>query len=120
MTRTAGLKLLIVDDHAPMRQTLRALLSPIASDIHEASDGNQAICLFAEQQPDWVLMDVQMKPVNGLDATRTIRRRFPTARIVIVTQHDDADLRAEAAMAGACAYVLKDNLAALIKLLARE
>src|SRR5262245_32561371 len=96
-----------------MRRTLRALLSPLASDIHEATDGGQAVRLFAEQQPDWVVMDVQMKPVNGLEATRAIRRRFPAARIVIVTQYDDPDLLVEAAAAGACAYILKDNLAAL-------
>jgi DNA-binding NarL/FixJ family response regulator len=116
--RSAGLKLLIADDNEPMRQTLRALLSPIASDIREATDGEQAERLFAEQQPDWVVMDVQMKPVNGLAATRAIRRRFPSARVVIVTHCDDSELRAEAARAGACAYVLKDDLAALPQLLA--
>ncbi len=120
MTRTAGYTFLIADDHAPMRQTLRALLSPIASDIHEATDGGQAVRVFAEALPDWVVMDVQMKPVNGLAATRAIRSRFPAARIVIVTQYDDADLRAEAAAAGACAYVLKDDLGALTQMLARE
>ena len=120
MTQTAGLRLLIADDHAPMRQTLRALLSPIASDIQEATDGGQAVRMFAEALPDWVVMDVQMKPVNGLAATRAIRNFFPTAKIVIVTQHDDADLRAEATAAGACAYVLKDDLASLTQLLARE
>jgi len=120
MTQSAGYKFLIADDHAPMRQTLRALLSPIASDILEATDGGQAVRLFAETMPDWVLMDVQMKPINGLAATRAIRSRFPDARIVIVTQYDDSDLRAEATAAGACAYVLKDDLGALTQLLARE
>jgi CheY-like chemotaxis protein len=118
MTQAAGFKLLIADDHAPMRQTLRALLAPLARDIHEAIDGGHAVRLFNEQQPDWVVMDVQMKPMNGLEATRAIRRRYPAARIVIVTQYDDADLKAAAAAAGACAYVLKDNLAALTQILA--
>jgi DNA-binding NarL/FixJ family response regulator len=120
MTRAAGFKLLIADDHAPMRQTLRALLAPMAGAIHEAADGGQAVRLFIEQEPDWVVMDVQMKPVNGLAATRAIRSRFPGARIVIVTQYDDADLRAEAARAGAFAYVLKDDLATLTQIISRE
>ena len=117
MTRTAALKVLIADDHAPMRQTLRALLAPMASAIGEATDGAEALRLYAEQLPDWVIMDIQMKPVNGLAATHAIRDRFPAARIVIVTQYDDAQLRAEAARAGACAYVLKDDLAALTRLI---
>src|SRR5436190_20023760 len=109
MTRTAALNLLIADDHAPMRQTLRALLSPLASEIREVTDGAQATRLFTEQPSDWVIMDVRMRPVGGLAATRAIHQRFPGARIVILTQHDDADLRAEAAKAGACAYLLKDD-----------
>jgi DNA-binding NarL/FixJ family response regulator len=117
MTRIAALKVLIADDHAPMRQTLRALLAPIANAIGEATDGAEAVRLYAEQQPDWVIMDIRMKPVNGLVATHAIRDRFPTARIVIVTQYDDVQLRAEAARAGACAYVLKDDLAALTRLI---
>jgi CheY-like chemotaxis protein len=115
VTRAAALTFLIVDDYAPMRQTLRALLSPIASAIREATDGAEAMRLFTEEQSDWVIMDIQMKPVSGLEATRTIRARFPAARIIIVTQYDDSDLRAEAARAGACAYLLKDDLAALIR-----
>ena len=117
MTRAADWKLLIVDDHALMRQTLRALLSPLAGDIREAADGAEAVKRFVEQQPDWVIMDIQMKPVGGLAATRAIRRRFPTARIVMVTQHDDADLHAEAIQAGACACFLKENLAAVTRFL---
>jgi len=117
MTGTAARKVLIADDHAGMRQTLRILLSPMASDIREATDGGEAVLLYVSHHPDWVIMDIQMKPIGGLAATRAIRERFPTARIVILTQYDDADLRAEAAKAGACAYVLKDDLAALTRLI---
>jgi len=120
MIRPAGLKLLIADDHAPMRQTLRAILSPLAGAILEASDAMEAVRLYAEQQPDWVIMDLRMGPVGCLTATRTIRGRFPAARIVILTHYDDPELRAEAAQAGACAYVLKDNLPALTRLLASD
>ncbi len=120
MTPTAALKLLIADDHAEFRQTLGAMLSPVAGEIREAANGAEAVRIFAEQQPDWVIMDIQMKPVGGLAATREIRRRFPDARIVIVTQYDDAELRAEAAEAGACAYLLKDQLESLRQRLMSE
>lgn len=96
------------------------MLSPLAGAILEATDGAQAVRIYAEQQPDWVMMDIQMRPVGGLEATRAIRERFPAARIVMVTHYDDPALRAEAAQAGACAYVLKDNLAALTRLLAPD
>jgi DNA-binding NarL/FixJ family response regulator len=118
MTPGATLKVLVADDHAPMRQILHALLASVAGEIIEAGDGAAAVRLFAESRPDWAILDIQMKPVGGLAAAREIRRRFPTARIVIVTQYDDADLREEAARAGACAYVLKDDLRQLPAILA--
>jgi two-component system response regulator DegU len=120
MVRTVALKFLIADDHTAMRQTLRALLAPFASAIGEATNGSEAVGLYTEQQPDWVIMDIQMKPVGGLAATRAIRARFPAARVIIVTQYDDVGLRAEAADAGACAYFLKDDLSALTQLLSAE
>jgi DNA-binding NarL/FixJ family response regulator len=56
------------------------------------------------------LMDLRMKPVDGLRATAEIKARLPEIRVIIVSQDDDAGLRAKAARAGACAYVLKENL----------
>ena len=79
-------------------------------DASPAGDGGEAIALCATERPDWVLMDVRMKPIDGLRATAAIKARFPETRIAIVTQYDDAELRAEAARAGARAYVLKENL----------
>jgi DNA-binding NarL/FixJ family response regulator len=104
------MKYLIVDDHAPTRRTLRDLLATAEDDVREASDGSQAALAYEEQQPDWVIMDIQMQPVGGLAATRAITARHPGARIVIFTQHDDTDLRSSAREAGALSYVLKDNL----------
>src|SRR6188768_4028154 len=115
MTRAANWKLLLVDDHALMRQTLRALLSSLASEIREAADGAEAVKIFAEQQPDWVVMDIQMTPVGGLAAAREIRRQCPSARIVMITQHDDPDLCAEAIRAGACACLFKEDLSAVLQ-----
>jgi len=104
------LKILIADDDARMRQMLRQTVASLASAVCEAADGGEAIAVCAIERPDWVLMDVRMKPIDGLRATVAIKARFPETRIAIVTQYDDVELRAEAARAGACAYVLKENL----------
>ncbi len=104
------LKILIADDDARMRQVLKQMVAGIASAVHEAADGAQAIAGFAAVQPDLVLMDLRMRPVDGLRATAEIKARFPDAHIIIVSQYDDPELRSEAARAGACAYVLKDQL----------
>ncbi len=103
------MKLLIADDDARMRQILRRTVAHLASAVYEATDGAEAVAVCAATQPDWVLMDVRMKPVDGLHATAAITARFPQTRVVIVTQYDDAQLRAEALLAGAHAYVLKEN-----------
>ena len=104
------MKFLIADDDARMRRILRQIVAHLASAVYEASDGVEAIAVCAAERPDWVLMDMRMKPVDGLHATAAIKDRFPETRVVIITQYDDAQLRAEALRAGACAYVLKENL----------
>ena len=103
-------KILIADDDERMRQMLRQMVAGLASAVYEARDGGEAIIVCATERPDWVLMDVRMKPIDGLRATAAIRARFPETRVAIVSQYDDAGLRAEAMRAGACAYILKENL----------
>ncbi len=100
-----------------MRQMVRQIVAGLASDVYEASDGGEAIALCAAQRPDWVLMDFRMKPLDGLRATAEIKARFPKTRVAIVSQYDDAELRAEAVRVGACAYVLKENLHELPRIL---
>ena len=102
-------RILIVDDSARMRQMLREIVTPLATEIYEASDGGEAVAFYALQRPDWVLMDWRMKPMDGLQATARIKAQFPEARIVIVSQYDEPDLQREALQAGACGYVPKEN-----------
>jgi|WetSurMetagenome_2_1015567.scaffolds.fasta_scaffold620912_2 two-component system, NarL family, nitrate/nitrite response regulator NarL len=104
------MKILIADDNARMRQMVKQAVAALASEVCEASDGGEAIAVCTAQRPDWVLMDLRMKPMDGLRATAEIKTRFPQTRIAIVSQYDDSELRAEAARAGAYAYVLKENL----------
>jgi two-component system NarL family response regulator len=111
------MNILIVEDHAEMRELLKSLVSPLAGAVHECGDGAEALSAYALSQPDWVLMDIEMKGMDGIAATRRIKAAFPQARIVIVTNHDEAELRESARAAGAVEYVLKENLLDLRRLL---
>jgi CheY-like chemotaxis protein len=113
-------KILIADDDTFMRQMLRQIVVGLAGAVYEAADGGEAIAVCAEERPDWVLMDVRMKPIDGLRATASIKARFPATRVAIVTQYDEPELRAEAMRAGACAYILKENLHELPGILTRN
>jgi DNA-binding NarL/FixJ family response regulator len=103
-------RLLIVDDHAPVRALIRAVVGALADDIVECSRGEDAVDAVAVHHPDLVLMDIEMPGIGGIAATRAIRARFPAQRVAMLTQHDASDLRESARAAGACAYLLKENL----------
>lgn len=113
------MKLLIVDDSAEMRRVIRSFVRDDC-ECYECDDGAQALSAYARHRPDWVLMDIKMKEMDGLAATRAIKATYPEARIVIVTNYDDADLREAAFEAGACEYVLKDDLLRIRLILTRR
>jgi CheY-like chemotaxis protein len=104
------MSLMIVDDDERMRSLIRSIVADLADSITECGDGSEARACYAEQHPDWVLMDLMMPQMSGLAATRQIVEFDPAARIVIVTGHESESLREAARSAGACAYVSKDNL----------
>lgn len=104
------IKLLIVDDSAAFRLLLRNFLDGLGAEIVECGEGAKAAACFAAHKPDWVLMDMEMKPVDGLKATRSIKARFPKARILMLTEHIDDLPREEAIAAGAEEYVNKAEL----------
>ena len=104
------MNILIVDNSSRMRRTIRSLLAGPAHEIFECEDGSQALAAYQTHRPDWVLMDIGLKEVDGIVATGTIMAAFPKAKVVIVTDYDDVGLRQAAQRAGACAYVLKEAL----------
>jgi DNA-binding NarL/FixJ family response regulator len=102
--------LLIVDNHGPVRALIRAVVGALADTIVECSRGEDAVDAVAACHPDLVLMDIEMPGIDGIAATRAIRARFPAQRVAMLTQYDATDLRESAHAAGACAYLLKENL----------
>ena len=104
------MKLLIVEDNTRMRKFLKLLLGDLATQIEECADGAEALRAYEAHRPDWVLMDIRMKETDGIAATREIKAAHPEARICIVTDYDDPNLREAAKRAGAREYVVKDNL----------
>lgn len=107
------MRLLIVEDNVEMRRLLCSLVADLADSITECGDGDEVVAAYQAGQftaADRVLMDLHMPHVNGLEATRQLRAACPEAHIIIVTQDDNARSRHAALAAGACAYVLKDNL----------
>ena len=111
---------LIVDDNSVMRHAIGRILRDLTDEIIECADGAQALLAYQANLPEWVLMDVEMAEKDGLTATREICAAYPKARIVIVTKYGDSAMREAAARAGACGYVMKENLLELRGILGRK
>ena len=103
------IRVLIADDHPLVRQGLQAALAPMADIevVAEAATGQAAVREAVLHQPDVVVMDLQMPDLNGIDATRELRRVVPTAAVLVLTMFDDDDWVFAAMRAGARGYVLK-------------
>jgi len=104
---------LIVEDNARIQRVLRRILADTASAIWECADGAQALSAYEEHRPDIVLMDLRMPHVDGLMATRQILGYDPSARIIVVTDYQDEDMKTAALEAGAREYVLKHEISSL-------
>ena len=112
------MKILIIDDNEQMRRMMKTLVRDLVDCVFECDDGARALSAYTEHHPDWVLMDIDLPTVDGISATRQIVAAHPEARIMIVTNYDDARLRERACSAGACEYVVKENLMEMRRILA--
>ena len=103
-------RVLLADDHQLLRQALGAALQDAGFEIvGEAADGEEAVRLADELDPELVMMDVTMPVLDGIEATRLVHLRHPDARVIMLTMHDEKALAAQAIAAGACAFLTKDS-----------
>ena len=106
------IKVLVVDDHAIMRDGIRAMLG-VLDDIEvtgEAAEGKAALDQVQALDPDVVIMDIAMPDMDGIEATRRIRKKNPRTKVLVLTQHDNKEYILSAIKAGASGYVPKRAL----------
>lgn len=103
-----GKRILIADDHAVVRMGFRLLLEGGgATVVAEADCGEAAIALYAEHQPDALMMDVTMPGVSGLDALTRLLAHYPDARVLMLSAHEDVQIPGRALKSGATGYLSK-------------
>ncbi len=111
------IRILVVDDHAIVRESLRELIE-LRSDRQvcgEASNGREAIELVRQLRPDIVILDLSMSELNGIEATLRIRKMSPTTEVLVFTMHDSEDIVREVIRAGARGYLIKSDGAASLE-----
>lgn len=104
------MNLMIVDDNVNVRKMIRSLFADMFDAVTECGSGEEAVEVFEKINPDWVLMDIKMKKMNGIAATKQIIRNHPGAKIIIVTQYDDSEIKNIAINAGAMNYYSKTDI----------
>ena len=104
------IRIVIADDHALVREGTRQILEdhPGLVVAGEAQDGEEAVAMVARLQPDVVLMDISMPKLNGIDATRIIKKESPATSVLILTAYDDDQYIFALLDAGAAGYLLKN------------
>ncbi len=104
------IRIIVIDDQAVVRQGFVSLINtvPDMSVVAEGTNGQQAVELYREHQPDIVLMDLRMPVMGGVEAIKAIKREFPAARLIVLTTFDGDEDIYRSLQAGAQGYLLKD------------
>ena len=113
-------KILIVDDHAPLRATVKPMFEGLNATFLEASSGEEALQISAAEHPDWVIMDMRMPGMGGIEATEAILKRDPQARVIVISQFTDREYVERARRAGAVEFVSKEALSHLVEIIRRQ
>jgi len=114
------MNILIADDNDKMRTMIKNLLFEnirSVNTIYECKNGKQAIEGYFNYKPDWTLLDIRMNSMDGLTAAENIKHKDPKAKIIIITNYDEASYRNRAKNISVFAYILKENLKELITLI---
>jgi DNA-binding NarL/FixJ family response regulator len=113
-------RILIADDHAIVRDGLRLMLEKEFDVVGTVEDGRTLVKEAERLTPDVVLVDISMPMLNGIEATRQLRRSLPRIRVVALTMHSDVTFATEVIEAGASGYVLKNAPSEEIRIAIRE
>ena len=105
-----SISILLADDHKVFRERIRRLLDkePVIKVLGTAANGKDAVKLAYKLQPDVVVMDISMPGMNGIDATKEIKKRIPRTKVLCLTVHSERYFVSAMFRAGALGYVLKD------------
>jgi DNA-binding NarL/FixJ family response regulator len=106
---TRQIRILLADDHTLLRSGIRALLEdePDISIVGEAADGREAVRLAGQLRPSVVLMDIAMPLLNGLEATRQIKREHPEVNVLVLTMYDHEEYYRQVLEVGGSGYIIK-------------
>lgn len=114
------MNVMVVEDNARVREFIKQILSEELDNleqVYELEDGTDVVQTYTDVRPDWVLMDIEMKEMDGLAASRALLEKFPDAKIIIVTQYDEPGYRRTAEEVGVSTYLLKEHLVDLPEML---
>jgi two-component system response regulator NreC len=105
------IKVVVVDDHTILRQGIKALLDNQEGIevVGEAKDGREALKIIEETLPDVILMDIAMPGLNGLEATRRIKKKFPKTKVLVLTMYTNEEYIFQILNAGANGYLVKET-----------
>ena len=120
MTTEHILTIMVVDDNRSMRTVIKDSLAGLPCTFVECENGEEAVAAYGRTPADWVLMDVMMQPMNGLDALARIRRMDPAAKVIMVTNAVEDSVSNASFRAGALAFVRKESLTDLLPLITRD
>lgn len=111
MKSTQQIRIILADDHAMMREGLRAILETELgySVIAQAGNGRDTVALVKEHRPDLVIMDISMPDMNGIEATRQVMQEMPRTKVIALSMHTDKRFVGEMLQAGAAGYILKQG-----------
>src|SRR5580658_167775 len=102
-------RILLADDHVLVAEALRGMLASVYDVVGTVSDGRSLLEAAMTLKPDLVVVDIGMPKLNGLDATRQIRRLLPNVKVIVLTMNEESGLVVEAFQAGATGYLLKHS-----------
>lgn len=109
--------IMVVDDNVRMREVISSLFDDTGARVVECAGGEEAIRRYALEAPDWVLMDIRMKEMDGITASGALIGQHPDAKVIIVTEYLDPALVEAARSAGTCGFVAKEDLFSIKKIM---